>query len=137
MILEVLESPTLPKESQYVINAAGYINSNRNDKDGYTYIGTANFNESTGKSPNDIIMPTEEIGMGSIHLIIQYKPGKKSYFIRDCGQGTGTFVKIETPLILKQGFIISYGDSHMYINSVNNETVEFKFIDGPKADQIL
>jgi hypothetical protein len=36
---------------------------------------------------------------------------------RDLGDGSGTFVRIDNSkdLILKHGFIISYGDSHMVV----------------------
>ncbi len=135
--LEVLESPTLPKGARFIINAAGYMESKRGAKDGCVYMGTSDHNETTGETPNDIVVPSDEIGMGGVHLVVQYKPEKKGYFMRDCGQGTGTFIKVEQPLILKQGYIISYGDSHMYVNMENKEKIQLKFLDGPKSDQML
>lgn len=137
IILEVLESPTLAKETQYEINAGGYIKSKRGARDGCTFIGTADSADNCEECPNDIVVSIDEIGMGSTHLMIQYKPDKHSYFIRDCGQGTGTFIKIEKPLIIKEGFIVSYGESHMHISALNSEKIQLKFIDGPKSDQIL
>lgn len=137
LILEVVESSTLDKGTMYKIDAAGYTESKRGARDGCTYMGTAEFNEKTGNCPNDIVAPSDEIGMGHTHLLIQYNPGSKSYFIKDFGQGTGTFIKIEKPLTLREGYIISYGDSHMYVNEVNDEKIQLKFLDGPKADQIL
>ena len=137
LMLEVLESPTMPKGTRYAINAGGYINSKRNAQDGCVYMGTAEHSEITGECPNDIVVPSDEIGMGGIHLLIQYKPERKTYFMRDCGQGTGTFVKIERPLVLKLGYIISYGDSHMYVNLETKDKIQLKFLDGPKSDQML
>ena len=90
------------KEDTYKIDAAGYDGSKRGAKDGFTYIGTADRNDVTGNCPNDIVIPSEENGMGATHLLIQYQANYKAYFIKDCGQGTGTFIKIELPLKLKQ-----------------------------------
>ena len=137
IMLEILESPTLPKGAHYEINAAGYVDSKRGAKDGCVYMGTSDHSETTGEPPNDIVVPPDEIGMGGVHLLIQYKQDKKTYFMRDCGQGTGTFIKVEQVLELKQGYIISYGDSHMYVNTETKEKIQLKFLDGPKSDQML
>jgi hypothetical protein len=40
------------------------------------------------------------------------------YVLRDLGEGTGTFMKVEKQTILKNGNIISFGDSHMVIGLV-------------------
>ena len=66
---------------------------------------------------NDIVIPDEggTLGIGKWHFIIKYSTETKNYYIWDLGDGNGTFVKIETPLLLKHGFIISFGDSHMVV----------------------
>lgn len=133
----MIESPTFQKGDKFEVNAGGYVHSQRVTQDGCVYMGTATQNEATGKFINDIVVPPEEVGMGSVHMIIQFNVEKQCYFIRDCGQGTGTFVKIEQALTLKQGFIISYGDSHMYVNFDSKEKLQLKFLDGPKSDQML
>lgn len=137
LVIEVIESPIIQKGTQYVINAGGYINSTRNAQDGIVYMGTGKQNEATEKFPIDIVVPAEEIGMGSIHLLIEYKRDKRGYFIKDYGKGTGTFVKIEQPLLLQQGYIISYGDSHMFLQLVTLDKIQLKFLEGPKSDQML
>ena len=137
LTIEVIESPTLQKGDKFEINAGGYVNSLRGVQDGCVYVGTSDKSGATGKPLNDIIISQDESGMGNVHMLIQYKPEKKSFFIRDCGQGTGTFVKIESPLVLKHGFIVSYGDSHMYVSFDSKEKLQLKFLDGPKSDQML
>jgi len=137
LTLEVTESPTLEKGQKFVINAAGYTKSKRKVKDGCTFMGTLGYDETTGECHNDILIPQKENGMGDVHLLIQYNPESKSYSIRDCGKGTGTFIKIEKLLELKRGYIISYGDSHMFVNMLTPEKIQLKFLDGPKADHML
>ena len=60
-----------------------------------------------------------------------------SYYLRDLGDGNGTFVRLDTPLLLKHGFIISFGDSHMVVSIFKDEEprIQLKFLDGPKIDQ--
>ena len=49
-------------------------------------------------------------------MIIKYNMSDQRYYMRDLGDGSGTFVRIDIPLVLKNGYIISYGDSHMTVN---------------------
>lgn len=50
-------------------------------------------------------------------MVIKYNTIDRKYYLRDLGDGSGTFVRIENTrdLILKHGFIISFGDSHMCV----------------------
>jgi pSer/pThr/pTyr-binding forkhead associated (FHA) protein len=50
--------------------------------------------------------------------MIKYVLDKNFYIIKDLGEGTGTFIKIEKQVILRNGHIISFGDSHMVIGLV-------------------
>ena len=72
--------------------------------------------------------------------------------MRDLGDGSGTFVRLDVPLVLKSGYIASFGDSHMTVNFFQGESaqangprhnqrhgrsqdrIQLKFIDGPKTD---
>lgn len=56
-------------------------------------------------------------GIGKRHMVIKYNTIDRKYYLRDLGDGSGTFVRIENTrdLILKHGFIISFGDSHMCV----------------------
>ncbi len=136
MLLEIIESPTIPRGTSFPINACGYENSERKMNDGCVYIGTAG-HTSDDQCVNDIIIPSEEQGMGAKHLVIKYSMESKEYFLKDLGEGTGTFVKIDGVLPLKQGYIISFGDSHMAVNIRLNGKIQLKFLDGPKTDQTL
>ncbi len=97
--------------------------------DGCVYLGHA--------VGNDIVVPAEEQGVGARHLVIKYSVEAKSYYIKDLGEGTGTFVKIEAPLEVKHGYIISFGDSHLVVNLRLKGRIQLRFLDGPKTDQTL
>jgi len=49
-------------------------------------------------------------------MIIKYNMADRQYYIRDLGKGSGTFVRLDVPLTLKNGFIISFGTSHLTVN---------------------
>ena len=49
-------------------------------------------------------------------MIIKYNMADRQYYIRDLGKGSGTFVRLDVPLNLKNGFIISFGTSHLTVN---------------------
>jgi pSer/pThr/pTyr-binding forkhead associated (FHA) protein len=90
---------------------------------------------------NDIVLNQEDSNeIGKRHFCIKYNKGTTGYYLRDLGDGNGTFVRLDTPLLLKTGYIISFGDSHMFIQIVddyaNDESkIDIKFLDGPKIDE--
>lgn len=138
MSITVLDGIHLSKGTQLRIDPAGLENSLRNKRDGLTFIGS--LEKQGDDSINDFIIPTEEQGIGKRHLVIRYNPVKRSYAIKDLGEGTGTFAKLETLLVLKNGYIISFGDSHMVVQMLSNSeemssNIAIRFLDGPKIDQ--
>lgn len=137
LMLTVTESPTYQPKSQFVINACGCPHSKRKVKDGCVYIGTKDVNVETGEVLNDIVFPREERGMGNRHLLIKYAIEKKNYYIKDIGEGTGTFIRIDKSLLLQHGYIISYGDSHMFVSLPPDNNIQLRYLDGPKTDQTL
>ena len=85
--------------------------------------GSQEYSDDHWEFLNDIIIKDddESLGIGKRHFIIKYNIETKNYYLRDLGDGSGTFIKIETPLILKPGYIISYGDSHMVVQIFDDE----------------
>lgn len=86
-------------------------------------------------------LPEEEIGEQCFAIIFHKQACRFS--LTDLGRGTGTFVKITEPLLLKPRYIISFGDSHMAVNVKPRDdqadpispTLRVMFVDGPKLDQ--
>lgn len=102
-------------------------------------VGSQELTDDRKEAYNDIVLPDEEeqAGIGKRHFIIKYSPDYTNYYVRDLGDGNGTFVRIDTPLLLKHGFIISFGESHMVVSIFNEDEeskIQLKFLDGPKID---
>jgi hypothetical protein len=57
------------------------------------------------------------------HMIIKYSLNDRQYYMRDLGDGSGTFVKIASQLPLKNGYIVSFGDSHMTVNFIQDTNI--------------
>jgi len=138
------------------INAQGLVGSLRGKNDGCTILGSLK-NSAKGEVYNDfVIQQDENDGIGDRHMIIKYNMADRQYYIRDLGKGSGTFVRLDVPLTLKNGFIISFGTSHLTVNffqgenrrrgangeidqrgGSTNDRIQLKFIDGPKLDQVF
>ena len=83
-------------------------------------------------------------GIGKRHMVIKYQELDKKYYLRDLGDGSGTFIRVDNhkDLVLKHGFIVSFGDSHMVVqfsSEIKNQQIvqrlTLKFLDGPKIDK--
>lgn len=138
--LNIIEGTSLQKGTLLKISPTGLENSLRNKKDGLTFLGS--LVKEGEEFTNDFIIPDTEPGVGKHHLVIRYNVQTKSYCLKDLGEGTGTFVRLDNSLALKNGYIISFGDSHMVVQlqgenefNISNNTLTVRFLDGPKIDQ--
>ena len=83
---------------------------------------------------NDIILPDEgDKSESKRFFAISFNDEARTYSLRDLGQGTGTFIKLEFTLPLMGTKIISFGDSHMVVK-VLGDLIDLKFVEGPKSD---
>jgi pSer/pThr/pTyr-binding forkhead associated (FHA) protein len=130
--LRIVESSVIPVGTLLTINGFGLENSRRNKQDFKVFIG--NILEDKGEVINDFMIAEESLGMGKQHLLIKFAQTTNKYTITDLGDGTGTFVKISTDLVLKEGFIISFGNSHMKVEAVSPKLI-LKFLEGPKINE--
>lgn len=138
--LEIIEGSSIG--AYYHINACGLVGQEgRGRKDGCVLVGSQEYANQIDEPYNDIVIDSDDSSeIGKRHFLIKYNIDTTGYYLRDLGDGNGTFVRLDTPLVLKTGFIISFGDSHMFIQIVEdlNECIsklEIKFLDGPKTDQ--
>ena len=134
--LEVLEGPVMPIGTTYNINCRGYVGSKRQAGDGWVFVGTQECDQQ-GVPTNDIVLPAEELGFGAVHFVLKYDSEHRHYLIRDNGQGTGTFLKIDCPLLLRSGYAVGFGDSTMLVELEAGPSVTLRFLDGPKAEESL
>ena len=93
------------------------------ESDMTTYFGSYNITDveanqilETNKL-NDVLLPKSE-GFGRRHFMIHFSLEKNGYFLKDLGEGTGTFIKVHKEAILKNGHIVSFGETHMVVGLV-------------------
>ncbi|CDW78600.1 UNKNOWN [Stylonychia lemnae] len=96
--IEVLEGGSLPQNIQLKINACGLIGSLRNKNDGYTILGSQP-NTPLQEMQNDFVINQPKAGIGKKHMIIKYNKEEKSYYICDLGDGSGTFIRLDMPIM--------------------------------------
>eukprot|EP00826_Nyctotherus_ovalis_P057088 TRINITY_DN7798_c0_g1_i1.p1 TRINITY_DN7798_c0_g1~~TRINITY_DN7798_c0_g1_i1.p1 ORF type:complete len:133 (-),score=14.08 TRINITY_DN7798_c0_g1_i1:346-744(-) len=126
------------------INAAGYLKGLRKAFDGVTYFGSSEdpilvFFINNSKKENDYVMSVEESGFSAKQFKIAYSLKEDKYYIQDLGHDSGTFIKIDKRLEIKQGYIITFGKYHIimdYQTELNSrETMGLQIIDGIKPKQ--
>jgi len=72
-------------------------------------------NQSTHECFNDFVILNDDEpmgpsgGIGQRHMVVKYNTFDKQYYMRDLGDGSGTFIRVDNTkdLILKHGFIVS------------------------------
>lgn len=94
----MIEGFAVPKNTTLQINACGLIGSKRNKSDGCTIIGSQEQN-ANGEVFNDFVISSMDTGIGKRHMVIKYNLDNKSYYLRDLGDGSGTFVRLDVPLV--------------------------------------
>jgi len=106
----------LQKGLQLRINAQGLIEGKRQRFDGCVILGSQDYG-AQGEVLNDFIIPADDSGIGSRHLMIKYDSAERDYFIKDLGDGSGTFVKVERDLV-----------SSKFINSKETQNRLYNFL---------
>lgn len=85
---------------------------------------------------NDYNFPCDEVGIGRQHFQIRYAAEEKRYYIKDLSQGTGTFIKIQSPLKLRTSQIISFGGNHFTVLiGPENKCITLKFLEGIRTNE--
>ncbi len=110
------------------------IQSSANE-DKLAYLGTGIAAQSDASS--DIVkIPQNETGIASAHVAIQYRKTSRKFFAKDNGTESGTYLKVEKPLLLSQGDVLAFGESSMAVMMVGKK-LTLKFLGGLIEDQTL
>ena len=123
LIIEIINSLSLNKNSKIIINALGMVeDSKRKANDGITYFGlidennNINTNENNNVdyniSSNDIITEENSNLLGP-HFRIRFDINTMKYYIRDLGCGFGTFKKIIKKAQIKDSYLLNIGNSYI------------------------
>ena len=123
--LEILNSWNLPIGLKLHIDKYGLKNSIRNEKDGITYFGFQSEEELNTNpyidyllGPKDQEYDEQFIGK---HFQIRFDEKSKKYYIKDLGNGFGTFIKLINETKIKDNLLINIGETYI-VFSFKNET---------------
>ena len=123
--LEVLNSWNLPIGLQLHIDEFGLKNSIRNKGDGITYFGFQTEDSLNTEpyidyllGPKDQEYDEQFIGK---HFQIRFDNETKKYFIKDLGNGFGTFIKLINEEKIKDNLLINIGETYIVFSFNNNE----------------
>jgi pSer/pThr/pTyr-binding forkhead associated (FHA) protein len=112
--IKIIESSAIETGTVVNIGPLGLEGSKRGKMDGKVFFGSKL--RDGAEVVNDFVVDELMKGFGGRHFLIKYLINKQKYSISDLGDGSGTFVKIDSPIVLKDGYIVSYGNSHMTIH---------------------
>ena len=126
----------LPIGLQLHIDPFGLKNSLRNQRDGYTYFGfqtEENYNAHPYidylLGPKDQDYDEQFIGK---HFQIRFDDDKKKYYIKDLGNGFGTFIKLIREEKIKDNLLINIGETYIVFsfNEDNENDLIIKLFTG-------
>ena len=141
--LIILNSFKLEKGFSILINPLGMVkNSLRKSKDGITYFGYVKNIENNRNNLIDFLIEPNgnyESKFVGRHFKIFYNQNDFKYYIQDCGNGYGTFLKIEKNAKIKNNSLISIGNSYLVceVNSSENHVnniIKIKIFNGIKEE---
>ena len=122
--LEVLNSWNLPIGLQLHIDEFGLKNSIRNKGDGITYFGFQTEDSLNTEPYIDYLLGPkdqeyDEQFVGK-HFQIRFDNETKKYYIKDLGNGFGTFIKLNNEEKIKDNLLINIGETYI-VFSFNND----------------
>ena len=127
LLLTIVEAKYLQINTQFIINAGGLEGSERLAKDGLTIFGNKNSNNhnftnnnftilnttNNFNSSNDFNFPDEET-VGEKAFEIKYTEKENKYSIANL-YGSGLFIKVNQPIVLKHNSVFSFVTSHIFV----------------------
>jgi hypothetical protein len=104
-------------------------NGLRGTKDGVTYFGCKKRGSKQGirsrqsELLNDIVIKIKDQDIAQKHrgrhFKIEYSLSLNSYHVQDLALGFGTYRRIDSPLVLKNNYMLSMGDSFLIVNFIS------------------
>jgi len=138
LVLIVAETTAMTIGQQFEITPKGLKASARANPGGKTYAGSAE--TEGGVILNDILLPASERGVGRQHFVIEYSPHTRSYHLRDLSEGSGTFIRLDQPLVLSRLSVVSFGESHVSLGldgPTDAPELKVTILEGPRKDEKL
>jgi len=116
------------------ISPEGLSTGTRLPKDGITNFGSAPFE-------NDYTLAENISGLGAKHFQVYYDKSDTNYYIKDQGEGTGTFIKVLQKTVLNNGYMVSFGTYNLMIDMVpelhkpEDKVMTIKIIEGSEVKE--
>jgi len=135
-VLQLLlkDSPISSQESEIKITPRGMEGSLRQRNDHCTYFGSVSREDD--QVVNDYVVQEDET-MGRKHFVVIFKPEANRYYVKDLGEGSGTFLSVEKCVVLKDSYLISFSNTHMGVHLIEENGIALKFLEGPKKGQVF
>ena len=126
--LEILNSWNLPIGLQLHLDQYGLKNSIRNEKDSITYFGFQTEEELNTNPCIDYLLDPkdqeyDEQFIGK-HFQIRFDWYTKKYYIKDLGNGFGTFIKLINEKKIKDNLLINIGETYIVFSFSNENEKE-------------
>lgn len=119
LVLQVHNNSTLPKGTNFTITPQGLLNSKRNNPDRRVYFGNKRKALKSGVPTSDIVIPCAQSPIREPQFMIYYH--NSSFYLKDLGLGTGTFVRLTETLSIKSGVLVNIGESYVFFNILDRE----------------
>ena len=127
-------SGNIASGTMFVITAQGVENGLRNIKDGFSYFGCkkrggkSGIRYRKGDIINDVVIKPKDKDIAQRHrgrhFQIQYCLESNCYKIKDLGIGYGAYVRLDNPLLLKDNYLLSMGESFFIINLIQDTSMD-------------
>ncbi|OMJ66792.1 hypothetical protein SteCoe_36243 [Stentor coeruleus] len=119
-----------PTSNLIIIKPTGIIESSRHASDGYVFFGPKI--KQNNIIINDYKLPLKDLEKdfyGRFFMIF-YNLDSNSYIIKDLNNGPGVFIRLDYPLLMKDGMIVNIGNSFLIFKfknkTVSNSEVEIR-----------
>ena len=139
--LEILISKNLEKGLKLKINRGNLENSLRNEKDGFVYFGNEKINSNKNYCIDYLLEPINNNNVDKFIgklFQVRYDNNLYKYYIKDLGNGYGTFIKLINEKKINNNLLINIGDSFIVFSfkKTNKEIITLQIFTGEQKCEI-